>query len=573
MEAIIRNILRLYLIGIYPIILVLCACFLLRKNIIRNSLRNNWKSILFNTIVIAIVGLIFILVFFSFEDNIYSYDYAGHWIRALRLRELFFENPYEILNSVYNSMNYNEYNNLAALLNLGFIVINTSYGFFVLSTFLGFLVPIIMLMNVLYFSYTKRYPLLPILISVVFYPLYLSVIYGEIDVIGILFVAMACFLVLFQEYDQIDMIDNLFMNFLGFMMIFLRRWYLFVLVAIYFVYFVRYIVKHKNNLLTKESLVGFLKILSSGIVLLFIILVFFMPFFKMVVGNNFEEAYSFYNRSGKLNSLINFYSPVIIAVSIYGLYVIIKDKYFDIAVNLILLTVIPLLLFWRIQSLEYHHYYMITLNILILFTVGIYSLLSMSRHMLLIIVFLLMQLSIVFCPKLDNNIPFFTELRKYPVVLEYKKEVIDFTYYLKSIMTEDWQSAYLASGSSLLNDDMIRNSILPDTDAPQIDTAVLDLRDGFPKDLKYIQFVITIDPIQYSDSNYQHIYDIITNAIEGDTIVSQIYKPIYKTNINGLEVTVHELVGEFDDDVKKYFYEEMIKVYPDKKDYFKYILE
>ena len=42
----------------------------------------------------------------------------------------------------------------------------------------------------------------------------------------------------------------------------------------------------------------------------------------------------------------------------------------------------------------------------------------------------------------------------------YKKEVIDFTYYLKSIMTEDWQSAYLASGSSLLNDDMIRNSII-----------------------------------------------------------------------------------------------------------------
>lgn len=573
METILRNVFRLFLIGLYPTVLIICAFFLLRKNNIKESVKSNWKIILFNTIITVVVGAIFIFVFFSIEDNIYSYDYAGHWIRALRLRELFFENPYGILSNVYNSMNYNEYNNLAALFNLGFVIFNTSYGFFVLSTFLGFLVPIIVLVNVFYFLYAKRYPYLSIAISIVFYPLYLSVIYGEIDVIGVLFVAIACYLIVFQKYDQIDMADNLFMNFLGFLMIFLRRWYLFVLVAIYFVYFVRYIVKYKNNLFTKDSLVGFLRILSSGIALLFIILVFFMPFFKMVVGNNFSEAYSFYNRGGKLISLINFYSPIVIVVSFYGLYVLVRNKHFSIAVNLVLLTVIPLFLFWRIQSLEYHHYYMITMNVLILFTVGIYSLLNISKYMLLIIVVLLIQLPVIFCPKLDNNIPVFTGLRKYPVVLEYKQEVIDFTYYLKSILTEEWQSAYLASGSSLLNDDMIRNSILPDTDAPQIDTAVLDLRDGFPRDLKYIQFVITIDPIQYSDPNYQHIYDIITNAIEGDTIVSPIYKPIYVTNINGLEVTVHELVGEFNDDVKKYFYEEMIKVYPEKKDYFKYILE
>ena len=158
-------------------------------------------------------------------------------------------------------------------------------------------------------------------------------------------------------------------------------------------------------------------------------------------------------------------------------------------------------------------------------------------------------------------------------VLEYKKDVEDFTYYLKSIMPEEWQSAYLSSGSSLLNDDMIRNSILPDTDAPQIDSAVLDLRDGFPKDLQYINYVITIDPIQYSDKDYQHIYEIITEAITRDTIVSKIYKPVNTVTINGLTLTVYERIDDFNKEIKEYFYQKMISYYPDKEEFFKYIME
>lgn len=573
MESVVRNIFRLFALSVYPSIIAICFYALYRKNKYKESIKKHWKWILCNTLTVLIVGSVFIYIFYSFEDTIYSYDYAGHWIRALKLRELFFNNPSEIFKSIYESMNYNEYSSLPALLGLGFILINDSYGFFVLSIFVGFLGPILLLLNIQYFTYYKKFKWLPIVVSIIFYPLYYSIIYGEVDVVGMLFVVMAYMLIILQDYDEIDTFDNIVMNLFGFMMIFLRRWYLFTLVAIYIVYFIKFLIRFKKDIFKKDTALGFVRIVSSGIILLVVILVFFRPFLGMVLGKSFSEAYSFYNHDGKLISLINFYSWITIMVSIYGIYTLIKERNHNIIVYISVLILIPLIMFWRIQSMEYHHYYMITLNVLILFVVGLYNLLDKTKYINLLVLVMSFQLILIYCPVLNYNLPVFTKLRKHPLVLEYKQDVIDFTYYLKSITPEDWQSAYLASGSSVLNDDMIRNSILPDTDAPQIDSAVLDLRDGFPKDLQYINYVITIDPIQYSDKDYQHIYEIITEAIIRDTIVSKIYKPVNTVTINGLTLTVYERIDDFNKEIKEYFYQKMISYYPDKEEFFKYIME
>ena len=147
------------------------------------------------------------------------------------------------------------------------------------------------------------------------------------------------------------------MNLFGFMMIFLRRWYLFTLVAIYIVYFIKFLIRFKKDIFKKDADLGFVKIVSSGIILLLVILIFFRPFLGMVLGNSFSEAYSFYNHDGKLISLINFYSWITIMVSIYGICTLIKERNHNIIVYISVLILIPLTLFWRIQSMEYHHYY------------------------------------------------------------------------------------------------------------------------------------------------------------------------------------------------------------------------
>ena len=173
----------------------------------------------------------------------------------------------------------------------------------------------------------------------------------------------------------------------------------------------------------------------------------------------------------------------------------------------------------------------------------------------------------------NNAIPVLTSLRKKPEVLPYKAEVSELAYFLRNLMPEDWQSAYIASGNSSFNDSMIRNSVLPDLDMPQIDFAVLDLRDGFPKDLEYVQYVITIDPILYSDKDYQHIYDVISNAIWNEPLISEAYKEIYSVEINQLNICVYERIADYTPAMKEYFYKQMLSYYPDHQDFFAYILD
>ena len=79
------NLIRLLLVLIYPLLLLVSFLLLYRRY--KDSLKENIKYILINTLMVAIIISAGLLVFFHFEDTIYAYDYAGHWIRALTLRQ------------------------------------------------------------------------------------------------------------------------------------------------------------------------------------------------------------------------------------------------------------------------------------------------------------------------------------------------------------------------------------------------------------------------------------------------------------------------------------------------------
>lgn len=564
------NLIRLLLISIYPILLGLLLFFILRKQVYKEALNSNWKYIFINTLTITFTLSLLIIVYFKLEDTIYVYDFSGHWIRSLKLRQLFYESPAEILKVVYNSMNFDDYSYLPGLLSLWSIIFNTSYGYFCLTILVNFFVPFIIFSQILYFSYFDKKKYLPILVAITMFPLYFTIFNGEIDLGGMIFVISSIMLIIIPNFENIDIFDNLFINILGFMMIFYRRWYLYSLVAIYICYFIKYIFYFKKSVFSKEGIIALLKIISSGIVLLIVILLLFRPFFINVISNNFEEAYSFYDRDGKLIALINYISPIICCVILFGAYKLFTKNEI-ISVLFVISIIIPTFMFWNIQSFEHHHYYIILVQLTLIFAYGLYYIYDYRHLKTLVLICLIIQLGVVFSK--SPNIPLITNTRKTPEKLEYKQEVIELTYFLKSIITEDWQSAYLASGSSVLSDDMIRNSILPDLDAPQIDTAVLDLRDGFPKDMEYIQYVITIDPIQYLDPNYQHIYSIISHAIWNEPLISDIYSLIYKTKIDDLTICVYEKTGNYNEEIKEYFYNEILKYYPDKSDLFSYVLD
>ncbi len=558
-----RNLFRLLLCLIYPFILFFSFYLVYRKY--KNTIKKYFKPILINSLIASVVIICCLLIFFHFEDTIYAYDYAGHWIRSLTLKKLFYEDPYNILSTVYSSMNNSDYSYLPALFNLPFILINESYAFFSISTFILFLLPTFIVLQIIYFNFYKTNKVLPLIIFLLVYPLYLTLFYGKVDCSGLLFISIAYSLIILPKFEDIRTLDFLSINLFAFLAIFLRRWYLYSIVCLYLSLLIKWLFYKPKNI--KDII----KLLSSGIILLIISLLFFNDFITRVLTNNFEEAYAFYNRPGKLLSFVNNISPIICLFSLYGGYVLFKRNKELLIINLVSI-VLPCAMIWKLQSFEYHHYYIFILNILILFTVGINN---ASKLHIPTFALLLVQVMLIFTP-LSNTMPLFTNIRKNPEILETKDDLISLSEYLKSIEPDDETTAFIAAGSyGIISDDLLRNALLPNLDGPNIDSAVFDIRDGFPRDYQFIKYIIVVDPILYTDENYQHMFDVITNAITNNVLISSIYSPIYSSKIydNNYTVTVYERNGEYTDEMKCYLYNEMLKYYPDKADFFSYILD
>ncbi len=573
MEHILRNLLRIGIVSIYPAVLLLSFFLLKRKESWRAVMRAYGKRILLNTLIIGTVLGLGIFIFFRLEDTVYAYDYAWHWTRVLQLREMFFENPQGILPLIQQSLLRDDYTYLPALLTFSSSILNTGYGFFCLTNMAAYYLPFIMIMQLLYFRYCSGRKWLPVGGALVFYPVYYTIFFGEVDLGGMVFLAMVYVLILFEDFEKIDLVDNLSVNLYGFLMIFFRRWYLYSLVVFYLCYVIKFLFHYQFKPFTAKAGKDFARMILSGLVLLAVLLVFYRPYVMRILGNNYSEDFAYNDKEGKLAGFINYLSPVMTAVCLHGVWMLARLRKREPLVILLVTIIVPTALFWSIQSYEYHHYCIILPSLTILFGYGLYHFIRPDARWgrPLVYAVLLCQLALIFYPN-RIRFPLFTALRKTPEKLDYKQEIADFAWWLRERGGEGMYF-YLSSGSAVLNEDMIRNSILPDIHPPLLYQAVLDIRDGFPHNLGELSYVITIDPIQYINPDYQHMYDIITEAVWHEPLVQAVYTPVHERTIAGLKLTVYQLTGEYTPEIKQYFYDRMLEYYPDKGEYFAYILE
>ncbi len=575
MNWLLVNLYRLICVSFYPVILLVSFFLLNRKKRYHYIFKTRLGEIVTNTILFAAIGTAVLFVFFKIENTIYSYDYSGHWIRSLYLKKWFFEDPYSLLRNVYDSMNYADYSYLPALTMLGISLVSPGYGWFCISIFISFVVPLFVLLQVYYYSLYTDHPRLILIAGLAFYPLWFVLFNGEVDV-GISFFFMMIYLLsLHQSFNEIDWVDNLSINMYAFLLVFFRRYSLYILVVFYFNYVLKYLFEI-HFIRNKNLMRNLWFMICSGLLMLIVILLFFRPYFFMVINNRFDEAYEAYNHTGKLSATIGFFSLPILALSSFGIYYLYKERDFEsIAIDLTQFAV-PLLLIWQIQIQEQHHYSMIVLPLFFLFIKGISGLLGYYRRTekfaaASISIILAINTLVVF-----SNVPainYVSTARRQPKTYGVE-DIRQLSLKLFELTDGDGISAYLASGSSFINDDLLRNANLPDLETiPTIDSAILDLRDGFPRDLQYIRYIVTFDPIQYYNKPYQHIYDIISNALWNESVVREIYTEVYSQYIDDVRVVIYEKTGDYSPAVKEYFYNEILRYYPDKADEFRYILD
>lgn len=567
-----NNIYRIIAVLIYPLLLLFSFFTIYRKNKYKIAIINNIKPLIINTLFITFLFSLFIFFFLRQEHTIYSWDYSGHWVRSLTLRKVFFENPPQIFKTVFDSMNNSDYSYVPALFSLPFIIINTGYPFFCVSNFICFVVPVFIVLSILYYSLTNKYKYLPSIILVILYPVYYPILYGKPCVCGVFFIACSYMLLFFQSFNEIDTIDVLSINLFTYISIFERRWYLYSILVLYLSFIIKYLIEMKT--LNNKIKPIFTKLILSGIIALLAIIIFNNKFLINVLTNGYQESYSVYNHEGKVIGFINYYSIIILCVSIFGYYqLFIKDK------TLLIINVFSLLLstvlFWKTQSFEDHHYYISIINIIIPFTYGLIPLLNKKYISYGLCIILIIQASIIY---FNIHIPGLTSKKRYLEKMSNIEEYANINTYLGTLsnVNDDNLSSnyiYIASSSPIFNEDLIRNVQLPDINFPQFEYAQYDLIDGFPPNFSETRYLILTNPIQYSDPSTQHIFSVINDLVQSDEEFIYKYSLIKTFNVYDIKVNIYEKNGEFTQSMKQKMFNEITKYYPNNQEVFKSILE
>ena len=190
---------------------------------------------------------------------------------------------------------------------------------------------------------------------------------------------------------------------------------------------------------------------------------------------------------------------------------------------------------------------------------------------MLLALLLLFQSLFIFIP---TRVPGFTTAKRLANPNPYREELHDVADYLCGISKDEGIYTYVATGNNEFCDDAIRNVLLPNVDFPNMVSYIFDIRDGFPRDFGNIKYFVLSDPILYMDENYQHMYKIISDAIMHDEIISSNFEKVNEFDLKyNVKVYVYEQVGEYTNEMKEYFFNKMLEYYPDKADYFSYILQ
>ena len=133
-----NNIYRLLAILSYPLIVCFLLFYISYKY--REVFIKYYKKIFLVLLLFTLIGTLAIFSYFQIEKNaIYVYDNAGYYVKSLEMLQIFYENPSQLFNKVYTTINTSDYSYLPSLFNFWPLLINNSYPFYCLINFYIFL--------------------------------------------------------------------------------------------------------------------------------------------------------------------------------------------------------------------------------------------------------------------------------------------------------------------------------------------------------------------------------------------------------------------------------------------------
>lgn len=360
-----------------------------------------------------------------------------------------------------------------------------------------------------------------LLFSVALFP----VLAGYVDIVGMLPLTSSFLLVIDREFEQVDIAKDICLGASLLWVMLLRRYYAYAVVggAVFaFFYWFTYGATFKKPFFRlKNKIIDML--LSIAVPVIVLVTVFPNYIIRSLL-NNHSSAYSAYKTAGLVGEWIKFaryFGIFFIALMIVGVLYGIWRKAGRLTVGLLLNLAVTCTLFFRIQNMGQHHYYIAVFPMCCLIFLGVYALLSVCtkeaflawgvRSLIVFVIVGNFLMSIGIGTSYKSAL--WVERTYVPRVRSDFEALRDLEKCLEDLSDEGFHRVYCTASSVIFNNSIIYNLNAPDKN-PKISWAGVshvDLRDGFNTQFFESDIIVACNPPQ---SHLQHGQEVVLRLNE-----------------------------------------------------------
>lgn len=551
--------------------------------------KSDWYISIF--IFVSITCAIAVLI--KQNQFIYYWDYGREWTTALSVSDELFVNPINALKSIYASINSTDYNQLMpVLIILPLKILGNSFARYVVVNMVFYMCPALFMISLLAYKILHKYQIngtkfWNIVLFVSLTPiLYYVLLDGFMDAPVLILISGLLMLSLELDFEKVDIVACVEMAVGILMLVLFRRhfayWVVGYIVSIFFIA-VYHIEKEKDRF--RKFKVYVMDMLIIGGICLSVLLTVFRQFFLRSVFNNFSYAYSAYNvtYAEKFERIVVVFGWGVLFMAFILAPIVCRwyKGLFAITISYFIHIALATFLLWRELQMNWHQYYLIVIQVILLASVGLFGLAERKKKKNQILIKLagviwgLINVGVCFVPIFQGtNIYHLFSTRYYETKtrndLESIHEMIDYVNEIANPENGKW--VYVLSSSGVLNSDILRKAELPFNINPiptLYGTREVDLRDGFPEELFQADVVIVGEPVQthLPDGKQQIISHLSELILDSDSYLGKHYSCVKKFVLDGgVTANVYNRISQYDkeDYVKlQTYFDDLYGEYPE----------
>lgn len=594
-----HSIVGILIMALAPLLFYVFLLFCCKNIFQKNDLASISKLDLVTSFVILVFVLFFSFIVISKNNYIYFWDHGREWRAALTLKDGLLVRPFQTLGEIYRSINNDDYNKLMPMLIvLPLYLINASFKVSVLIVEAFYMCPAIIIIALMIFKVLNSLNLKNIKFSVLvfftsFTPILHYVVFdGFIDPPVLILVAVILLLSINIDYKVINKKKDVLLAIALVLVVLFRRDFAYFVVGYLtsqFVFAGIQLFECEDKDSKRRVIKGYMfNMMIIGAISLTILGLFFTKFLYRSVFNNFSLEYKAYDVTlyEKFARIPEVFGWIIIVAAVIApiVYSWFNKYYFRIIVPLMVNIVITTWLLWRVLQMNYHQYYLIIIQVLVLACIGILGITQLIhyKHIICVVsvfmvLFTMINMSSMFLV-LKINLPFkylFTTKYYSPKVMNDINSINRLVDKLNQIgKMEPSSKFYTLASSTVLNQNIIASSKIPDilNAVPQMSqTSDVDLRDGFPTSFLDANFIIVGDPIQtHLPKGTQEVVTYLAHQVmDVDSYLGKNYAFVEDYDLDdGVKAKLYKKIHSLDRTVYNNLQTYFDSLYPNQSDKF-----